>query len=114
MYRLKFYSVTHNEKEVINRETSVTLLYEEKELATVTVVRYFKDLDIPVLGQKLAVEKLLQEPQFTREQRTEIWETFWNYSLKADSLRHGAYKKEIKYIKQEDQWRKWSEKLNRK
>ena len=102
-----------------NRVTSVALyqgstIQPEALLATATVRRYFKDLDIPVLGKKLVVEKLIAENNFTRTQRTEIWKALWNHSAKVESLRHGAYKEEIKHIKEEDQWRKWTDQINKK
>lgn len=102
-----------------NRVTSVALyqgstIQPEALLATATVRRYFKDLDIPALGKKLAVEKLIAENSFTRKQRTAIWKALWNHSAKVESLRHGAYKEEIKHIKQEDMWRGWTEKINRR
>jgi hypothetical protein len=102
-----------------NRVTSV-VLYQgstynpEAILTSATVRRYFKDPDIPALGKKLAVEKLVAENDFTRKQRTEIWKALWRHSPKVESLRHGAYKDEIKYIKQEDHWRKLTEEINRK
>jgi hypothetical protein len=102
-----------------NRVTSVILyqgstIQPEALLTAATVRRYFKDLDIPVLGKKLVVEKLIAENDFTRKQRTEIWEALWRHSPKVESLRHGAYKNEISHIKQEDRWRKWTEEINRK
>ena len=102
-----------------NRVTSVALyqgstIQPEALLATATVRRYFKDLDIPVLAKKLVVEKLIAENYFTRRQRTEIWKALWRHSAKVESLRHGAYKEEIKHIKEEDRWRKWTEDINKK
>jgi len=134
MYRLKFYTTTNTEithdkdsgvplkKPIIgkgNRKTSVALyqgstIQPEALLATATVIRYFKDLDIPVLAKKLVIEKLITENSFTRKQRTEIWNALWRHSAKVESLRHGAYKKEIKHIKDEDMWRGYIEEVNRK
>lgn len=139
MYQLRFASTTHStgvapdgmkSYEKINRVTTVTLLkgnmvrqqesaggktvFEGKEIATAVVIRHFKDPDIPVLGQKLAVEKLAKQDQFGRDQRKAIWETFWNYSPKTESLKHGAYKKEIRKIKQEEEWRNYMDQVKRR
>ena len=128
MYKLRFYSTTNTEvthyptgkplektmKGKGNRVTFVALYVGEKfipehVLATATVKRYFKDFDIPALGKKCAIEKLIETGIFSREERKEIWKTFWNHSSKVESLRHGAYKKEIAQVKQADKWRKWDE-----
>ena len=99
-----------------NRITSVALyqgstIQPEALLASATVKRYFKDTDIPVLGKKCVVEKLIEHNEFTREQRKEIWKAFWEHSPKVESLRHGAYKEEIRQIKQADRWRNWEAEL---
>jgi hypothetical protein len=91
-----------------NRETAVILLqgkmvdgkFVGKEIDKASVARHFHDPDIPVLGQKFAVEKLLKDKKYSREQRKEIWEAFWNYSEKASSIRNGAYKSEQERIKE--------------
>ncbi len=134
MYRLKFYTTTNTEithdkdsgvplkKPIVgkgNRITSVVLyqgstIQPEALLATATVTRYFKDLDIPVLGKKLVIEKLIAENNFTRKQRTEIWEALWSHSAKVESLRHGAYKEEIRHIQVEDEHRRYVKEANRK
>lgn len=139
MYKLKFASITHSpdvtpsgidSSAEINRVTTVVLftgnmvrqqesaggktVFEGKEIATAVVTRYFKDPDIPVLGQKLAVEKLAKQDQFGRDQRKAIWEAFWNYSPKTESLKHGAYKKEIRKIRQEEEWRNYLDQVKRR
>jgi len=131
MLNLKFYTttnteITHDKESGVplkepkagkgNRKTSVVLYsgstYQiEAVLATASVTRYFKDIDIPVLGKKCAVEKLIKEGDFTRKERTEIWKALWKHSAKVESLRHGAYKEEILQIKQADRWRNWDKNL---
>lgn len=131
MLRLKFYSttdtdITHDKesgvplKEPIagkgNRKTSVAVyvgstFQPEAVLATATVVRYFKDIDIPVLAKKCAVEKVIANSDFSRKERKEIWEALWNHSAKVEALRHGAYKDEIRQIKQADRWRNWEKEV---
>lgn len=134
MLKLKFYTttdvdITHDPESGVplkepkpgkgNRITSVSVyvggkFQPEAVLATATIQRYFKDLDIPVLAKKLVVEKLLANTDFSRKERTEIWNALWNHSAKVEALRHGAYKEEIRHIKEEDQWRKWTNQINRK
>jgi hypothetical protein len=117
MYKLKFLSRTQKPCEgegtiPCNRETAVILLkgkmvdekFIGKEVDKASVTKHFKDPDVPVLGQKFAVEKMLKDKRYTREQRTEIWDAFWNYSSKTDSLRHGAYKAERERIKHNAWW----------
>jgi hypothetical protein len=99
-----------------NRVTSVCLyqgstIQPEALVASATVRRYFKDLDIPALGKKLAVEKLINENNFSRPQRKEIWKALWRHSPKVEALRRGAYKEEILKIKQADRWRNWEEEI---
>ena len=113
MYKLKFLSRTQKEYPEVgvkpyNRETAVILLkgklddegkFIGKEVDKASVTRHFKDPDIPVLAQKFAIEKMLKDERYTREQRKEIWELFWAYSPKTDALLRGAYKSEIQRIK---------------
>lgn len=125
MYKLKFMSRTEKEegleKVKCNRETAVVLLKGEivdkkfvgEEVGSAAVARHYTDPDVPVLGQKYAVEKLIKEGKYSREERKEIWDTFWNYSQKADSLRHGAYKEEQNRVKSSAWFRRLFKKANR-